>query len=173
MRFRTVGNKYDAAFVVVHNPSTSVTIPVGAPCFFIMNGTSDGLDVQNANAAAGAGQEFVAGVVSTPTGLAPGAFGEAQVYGLCQYTRIQTATRPTSTDTYNSFTAITVGDIMQVVTLTGVDAFSRSGAGSATAIVHNVVAVGVYTSTASQSSSFDTTSRTAITTSLRTFLRIM
>lgn len=173
MRFRTVGNKYDAAYVVVRNASSTITIPAGAPVFYIINGTNDGLDVQNANAAAGAGQETIAGVVVTNGGIAPNQYGEAQVYGICQQTRVVTATRPASTDSYNSFTAITIFDILAVNTLTSVDAFSRSGAGSATAIVHNVIAAQAYTSTASQSSSFDTTSRTAITTSLKTFLRIM
>lgn len=173
MRFKMVGNKYDAAFVVVKNPSTSVTIPQGAPAFFIINGTDDGLSVQNATAAAGAGQVFLAGVVATPGGLPPGFIGEAQVYGLCPNTRVVTITRPTSTDTYNSVTAIVVGDIMQVNTLASADAFSRSAAGSASAILWNVNAAQAYTSTASQSSSFDTTSRTAITTMLKTFLRIM
>jgi hypothetical protein len=178
MRFKVVGNKYDAAFVVVHNPSTTVPIRSGGPCFFIMNGTNDGLDVQSANAAAGAGQVFFAGVVAGPD-LAPGAYGEAQVYGICQNTRIVTITRPASTDSYNSVTAILTGNILQVNTLSGanasdnIDAFSRSGAGSASAILWNIVAAQSYTSTASQSSSFDTTSRTAITTSLKSFLRFM
>lgn len=173
MRFKTVGNKLDAAFIVVFNPSTTVTIPVGAPVFAIMNGTNDGLAVQNANAAAGAGQEFNMGIVATPTGLPPQTYGEAQVFGLCQYTRVATATRAASTDSYNSFTAIVVGDIMQVNTLTSADAISRSAAGSASAIMHNIIVAQAYTSTASQSSSFDTTSRTVITTALKTFLRLM
>lgn len=173
MRFKTVGNKYDAAFVVVYNPSTTVTIPVGAPVFFIMNGTNDGLAVQNATAAAGAGQVFLGGIVATPTGLPPQSYGEAQVYGICQYTRVVTITRAASTDSYNSVTAIVVGDVMQINTLASADAVSRSAAGAATANIANILAAQAYTSTASQSSSFDTTSRTAVTTALKTFLRCM
>lgn len=177
MRFRTVGNKYDAAYVVVRNSLTqtnSTIIPQGAPVFFVLNGTNDGLDVTNAQAAAGAGQEAIAGVLVSPsTGLLQSQYGEAQVFGICQSTRVITFTRTTSTDSYISQTAISPFDIMQVNTLAGIDAFSRSGAGSATAIVHNVIAAASYTSTASQSSSFDTTSRTAIVTALKTFLRIL
>jgi len=173
MRFRTVGNKYDAAYIVVHNSLTAKTIPQGAPVFLILNGTNDGLDIRDANAAAGAGQEAVAGIVVTNGGIAPLAYGEAQVFGLCQSTRIVTATRTTSTDSYNSFTAILPFDIMAINTLTGVDAVSRSAAGSATAIVHNIINVASYTSTASQSSSFDTTSRTAIIATQKTFLRLL
>jgi hypothetical protein len=62
---------------------------------------------------------------------------------------------------------------MQINTLTSVNAISRSAAGAATAILPNIFAAAAYTSTASQSSSFDTTSRTAITTMLKTFLRIL
>jgi hypothetical protein len=173
MRFRTVGNKYDVAFVVVRNSLTAKTMPQGAPVFYVMNGTNDGLDVTDANTAAGAGEEMIAGIVGTNGGIPPNQYGEAQVFGLCQSTRVVTFTRTTSTDSYNSFTAIATFDIYQVNTLTGVDAVSRSGAGSKTAAVHNILAVQAYTSTASQSSSFDTTSRTAVTTTLKTFLRIL
>ena len=170
MRFRTVGNKYDVGFIVVRN-SLSSTIPSGSPVFFVMNGTNDGLDVTTANAAAGAGQEFLAGILIGD--LAASAYGEAQVYGICQNTRVVTFTRTASTDSYNSATAIVVGDVMQINTLTSVNAISRSAAGAATAILPNIFAAAAYTSTASQSSSFDTTSRTAITTMLKTFLRIL
>lgn len=168
-----VGNKYDAAFVVVRN-SLTVSIPQGAPVFFALNGTNDGLDVTNANTVgSAAGQEAIAGIVATPGGLLPNGYGEAQVYGICQTTRVVTATRTTSTDSYNSFAAVATFDILQINTLSGVDGLSRSGAGSVTANLHNMLAAQAYTSTASQSSSFDTTSRTAIVASLRTFLRIM
>jgi len=177
MRFKTVGNKYDAAFIVVRN-ADNYDIPIGAPIFFVMNGTNDGIDVKGANASAGANQEFFAGIVAAPSGpnlsvLAQKGYGESQVFGLCQNTRVVTATRAASTDSYNSFTAIVVGDVLQINTLTGADAVSRSAAGAATAILPNIIAAQAYTSTASQSSSFDTTSRTAITTALKTFLRAM
>lgn len=177
MRFKTVGNKYDVAFIVVRN-STAVDIPIGAPVFFTMNGTNDGVDIIRAVDAAGAKQEFFAGIVAAPSGpnlsvVAAGAYAEAQVFGLCQQTRIVTITRAASTDSYNSVTAIVVGDVMQINTLTSADAVSRSAAGAATAILPNIIAAQAYTSTASQSSSFDTTSRTAVVTSLKTFLRAM
>lgn len=171
MRFHLVGNKADTAFIVVRNSSSSIDIPLGAPVFFTMNGTNDGLDVINANSAAGAKQEFFAGIsasIITATN-----YGEAQVFGLCNTTRIVTITRAASTDSYNSVTAIVVGDVMQINTLTSADAISRSAAGAATAALPNIIAAQSYSSTASQSSSFDTTSRTAITTTLKTFLRCM
>lgn len=177
MRFKQVGNKYDAAFIVVRN-SSAADIPLGAPLFFTMNGTNDGIDIIGANAAAGAKQEFFAGIAAAPSSpssnvIAAGLYGESQVFGLCQNTRVVTITRAASTDSYNSVTAIVVGDVMQINTLTGADAISRSAAGAATAILPNIIAAQSYSSTASQSSSFDTTSRTAITTSLKTFIRAM
>ncbi len=172
MRFKTVGNKYDAAFIVVRNSMSTKTIPTGAPVFFALNGTNDGLDVTDAQTAAGAGEEAIAGVLVTQN-FAPNAYGEAQVFGICGQTRIVNGSRASSTDSYNSFTAIIPFDILTPNTLAGIDAFSRSGAGSKSAAVHNVLAVQSYTSTASQSSSFDTTSRTVITTTLKTFLRLM
>jgi len=170
MRFKQVGNKADTAFIVIRN-SEATDLPLGAPCFFTMNGTNDGLDIIDATSAAGAKQGFFAGI--TASIILAGQFGEAQVFGLCQNTRVATITRAASTDSYNSVTAILVGDIMAINTLTLADAISRSGAGSATAALFNIVAAQSYSSTASQSSSFDTTSRTAITTYLKTFLRAM
>lgn len=170
MRFKQVGNKADAVSIVVRN-SGATDIPLGAPVFFTMNGTNDGLDIIGANAAAGAKQGFCGGIALAV--IPAGANGEAQVYGICLNTRVVTITRPASTDTYNSVTAIVVGDVMAINTLSGADAISRSAAGAATALIPNIVAAQAYTSTASQSSSFDTTSRTAITTMLRTFLRLM
>lgn len=177
MRFKTVGNKYDSAFIVVRN-ADAYDIPLGAPLFFVMNGTNDGLDVVGANVAAGAKQEFFAGIAVAPSSpnsnvIAQNRHGEAQVFGLCQNTRVVTITRAASTDSYNSVTAIVVGDVMQINTLSSVDAISRSAAGAATAILPNIIAAQAYTSTASQSSSFDTTSRTAITTALKSFIRAM
>lgn len=170
MRFKQVGNKADTVFIVVRNADAN-DIPMGAPVFFTMNGTNDGVDVIDATSAAGAKQEFFAGIAGTI--IPQNSFGECQVFGLCQNTRVVTITRAASTDSYNSVTAIVVGDVMQINTLTSVDAVSRSAAGAATAILPNIIAAQAYTSTASQSSSFDTTSRTAITTYLKTFIRAM
>jgi len=169
-RFKQVGNKADTAFIVVRN-SLAVDIPLGAPVFFVMNGTNDGVDVVNAVTAAGAKQGFFAGI--TGGVLAAGQYGEAQVFGICNKTRVATFTRAASTDSYVSMTAIVLGDVMAINTLTDANAISRSAAGAATALCPNIIAVEAYTSTASQSSSFDTTSRTVITTYIKTFLRAM
>lgn len=170
MRYHQVGNKADTAFIVVRN-SLTVDFPLGSPLFFVMNGTNDGLDVVNAVTAAGAKQEFLAGIASSI--IAAGLYGESQVFGICPNTRVATNSRAASTDSYNSMTAIVVGDVMQINTLTDANAISRSAAGAATAALPNIIAAQAYTSTASQSSSFDTTSRTVITTMLKTFLRCM
>lgn len=143
MRFKTVGNKTDKAFIVIKNDSATQTIPNGAPCYFQMNNTNNqssdnGLAVINANAAAGVGQNFFAGVVASEqqagagnVGIAPGSVGEAQVYGFCQSLRLIRQTRATSTDSYASAASNNIGDWLVPMTNSGgvttYDAYSDIG----------------------------------------------
>jgi hypothetical protein len=123
MRFKTVGNKVDKAFVVVRNPSSTVTIPFGAPCYFTMTATGQlGVDVQNCNSAAGVGQNFFAGVVSDggqagagALGLGPGLYGEAQVFGFVQSLRIIAQTRASSSASFSTASGA-IGDILKPLT---------------------------------------------------------
>lgn len=133
MRFKQVGNKADSAFIVVKNNATP-SIPVGAPVYFAMNGTDDGLAVQNANTSAGVNQIFFAGVLSAVQqggagnlSLATNFFGEAQVWGLCQTVRIVRQTRATSTDTFPTTSSLAVGVILVPSTVSALDAFTDSG----------------------------------------------
>lgn len=125
MRFKTVGNKVDKAFIVIRNPSTTVTIPNGAPCYFTMAATgstntppSIGVDVQNTASATGVGQNFFAGVVSAevqqgagPAGIAPGMYGEAQVWGFVQSLRLVAQTRASSSASFSTSSGA-IGDIL-------------------------------------------------------------
>jgi hypothetical protein len=125
MRFKTVGNKVDKAFIVVRNPSSTVTIPFGAPCYFTMTATGQlGVDVQNCNSAAGVGQQFFAGIVADggqagagSLGLSPGQYGEAQVYGFVQSLRIIAQTRASSSASFSTASGA-IGDILQPLTAT-------------------------------------------------------
>jgi hypothetical protein len=131
MRFKTVGNKVDKAFIVIRNPSSSVTIPIGAPCYFTMgsSGTTNipptiGIDVQNIASANGVGQSFFAGVVSESQqygagniGLGPGYYGEAQVWGFVQSLRLVAQTRASSSASFSTASG-TIGDILQPLTNT-------------------------------------------------------
>lgn len=126
MRFKTVGNKVDKAFIVVRNPSSTVSIPIGAPCYFTMAATgltntppSIGVDVQNVASAAGVGQSFFAGVVDTSqqygagnAALGPGYYGEAQVWGFVQSLRLVAQTRASSSASFSTASGA-IGDLLQ------------------------------------------------------------
>lgn len=127
MRFMSVGNKADVVYVSVRNVST-YTIPAGAPVFYAMNGTDDGLAVVGANDAGAALQGMFAGFTSRI--LASGATGEAQVYGIVNNVRVLTGTRATPTDPFTTAAAIALGDILNVATAPGQDAMQRNAAGA-------------------------------------------
>jgi hypothetical protein len=119
MRFKTVGNKVDKAFIVIRNPSSTVTIPNGAPCYFTMTATGVlGVDVQDCAAAVGVGQSFFAGIVSAEqqyginSGLPPGAYGEAQVWGFVQSLRLIAQTRAASNSSFTTASGA-IGDFLQ------------------------------------------------------------
>jgi hypothetical protein len=133
MRFKTVGNKVDKAFIVIRNPSSTVTIPNGAPCYFTMAATGStntppslGVDVQNTAAAyavsSGIGQNFFAGVVSSEQqqgagniGIGPGSYGEAQVWGFVQSLRLVAQTRANSSASFSTSSGA-IGDVLQPAT---------------------------------------------------------
>ena len=130
MRFKTVGNKVDKAFIVVRNSSTIITIPNGAPCYFTMaavttNPNTIGLDVQNAaGAAGGAASAFFAGIVSSEmgpggiqSGLGPGLYGEAQVWGFVQSLRLVAQTRASSSASFSTSSG-SIGDLLAPQTST-------------------------------------------------------
>ena len=177
MRFRQVGNKYDLACIVIKNNGTAA-IPTAAPVFLSINGTDDGIAVLNATDAAAAKQNLFAGViVSGSSGpgsslAANGGFGEAQVFGFCQSARLVRMTRAASSDSYASATAIAVGDILQVNTISGVDAFSRNGAGATNTAFPVAVAAQTLASYAGAATTSSDTSL-AVTTTIKVFLRAM
>jgi hypothetical protein len=125
MRFKTVGNKVDKAFIVIANPSSTVTIPMGAPSYFTMVATGRlGVDVQNAASAAGVMQNFFAGIVSDSqqygagnSGLGPGLYGEAQVWGFVQSLRLVAQTRASSSASFSTSSG-SIGDLLQPLTNT-------------------------------------------------------
>lgn len=131
MRFKTVGNKVDKAFIVVRNSSTTVTIPNGAPCYFTMaavttNPNTIGIDVSNVASAfavgSGIGQNFFAGIVCSEQqagagnlGLNPGSYGEAQVWGFVQSLRLVAQTRASSSASFSTNSGA-IGDILAPAT---------------------------------------------------------
>lgn len=140
MRFKTVGNKVDKAFIVIRNPSSTVTIPDGAPCYFTMTATGVmGVDVQNTASAAGVGQSFFAGVVSSQVqqgivgGLGPGNYGEAQVWGFVQSLRLVAQTRAASNSSFSTASGA-IGDILQPLTNTVAVSMGTNSTGGTSAV---------------------------------------
>lgn len=103
MRMKTVGNKRDILATVIHNAEATATIQVGMPVCLKLVGDAtgpDGLDVFLPSSAhtQNAGNEFtnLYGICVTPGGIAPGQYGEAQVFGFCPDIAFTSATRSAS-----------------------------------------------------------------------------
>ena len=181
MRLGIIGkDKAEKVFVVVHNNEATADFINGQAVAYDVAGTVPGNDAKLPATIGGGSPPFLVGVIGNTTplsgtnagllGVPNGQFGLIQVYGFCQYTQIVRQTRAASTDSFQSNVAIAVGDIM--VATTNVNGLTRSGASSISAAVFNIVA---WESFASFSSSASATSdtRTAITTAVKTFLRLM
>ena len=144
------GNKPVRARSKIRNAETSITILKGSPSFYKMNATNDGFDALSAEAIAAANQGFFAGIAMQD--IAPGKIRETQVHGVCSYTRVVTATRPTTTDAWVSYPAGVLGDVLAVSSGAGIQALVRVGAGSSN--VFPAFALGVaYASATTQASS--------------------
>jgi len=64
--------------------------------------------------------------------IAAGGRGQAMAYGFFQEARIIKMTRAATTDIFASYSAGAIGDVLDFLTVTGVQALTRSGAGAAT-----------------------------------------
>jgi hypothetical protein len=170
MRFKMVGNKQDVAAVVVKNNGTAA-IGRGVPVFYQFNGTDDGLAVVIATTAAAAQQNCFAGI-TLQTLAANGGYGEAQIFGLCNYAKILKTARAASTDSYTSSSAIAIGDVLQINTVAGIDAVMRNAAGATALTMPCIVAAETIASAAASAS---TTSDTTVTngTTMKVFLRAL
>jgi len=180
MRFKTVGNKVDKAFVVVRNSSTTITIPNGAPCYFTMaavttNPNTIGLDVQNAaGAGAGAASQFFAGIVSSEQqqgagnlGLGPGSYGEAQVWGFVQSLRLVAQTRASSSASFSTSSG-SIGDLLQPQTSTvAVTQYLNSSATTAVTLSYDAYSdIGSLPTAYSVSGSYASASATNVSNSV-------
>lgn len=135
MRFKVVGSKRDVMAVVVKNKDAN-TIFAGAPLVLQVNGTDDGLAVTTTTNLAAALQSNFFGVAYAD--IVANAYGEAQVFGFNDATRLRVTTRAASTDVWASYPAGGIGDILELVTGTGTaaasisadQAFSNKGSGA-------------------------------------------
>ena len=166
----------------IHNGDT-VSIPVGAPVVLVSNGTNDGIDVvlPTTSNSAQLVQAFKYGVASKT--MAVGDFAEAVVFGVHNNLLLIRQTRASSTNTWNTEAARSVGDYLTVVsnlngfitTVTAIGALTVS-TGTVTVNVQTVWPDAVLMQTlASYASSASATSdtRTAITASVKAFVHLM
>jgi len=160
MRFKVVGSKRDVMAVVIKNKDT-LTMKAGSPAMLQVNATDDGLAVTSScNLAAALLGNFF-GVLYAD--VAANAYGEAQVFGFNDGTRLRVATRAVATsDVWASYPAGAIGDQLQVCTGTGYGAGSTdmdqafSNAGSAAGSVYCKLRLGqTYASATTQASSLN------------------
>jgi hypothetical protein len=175
MRFKQVGNKADLIAVVVRNADT-VAINPGTPVCLNMNGTNDGLDVVLPSTGGATKSHAGAyGVAIAPTGpglqgIPVNGYGEAQIFGVNGAVNLTRQTRASSTNTWNSEASIASYVIMQIDT--SANGFSTVGTQAATQYLPFAIMIQSLASYASSASATSDT-RTAITASVKAFLRII
>lgn len=172
MQFKNLVGRGDAETVcevIVNGESSSIT--VGTPVCYAMDGTDDGSKVVlPATQGATKAHTLVAGIVSEKNlGTTLPKIGLVQRRGYCPVTKLVRATRAATTDSFASQVAVAVGDVLVVDTVA--NALSRTTAGAASAYFAGFVAGESLASVASAASTTSET-RTAITSSIKTFLRL-
>lgn len=145
------GDKPNRARAKVRNAETTITILKGAPMVYNMNGTNDGIDAISVEAVPAAKQGFFAGI--SLQDILPGKIRESLVHGVCEFARILVASRAATTDAWASYAAGATGDILSFISGAGLQAFVRSGAGSASNQFWVAQLVGTYASATTQASS--------------------
>lgn len=96
------GRPVDKTFVAFRNSETTPMLR-GAPVVLAMNGTNDGVDAIHA-VTAGANKCKTNFIGVNSANVAPGAWGLAQVYGLCNFVRASGASSSQSLLVVNSAT---------------------------------------------------------------------
>lgn len=166
MRFKTIGTKRDIMAVTLKNADT-LTIFSGAPVAVAANGTNDGLAGKTYVNLAAALQPLFMGVALAD--IVANAYGEAQMFGFNDSTRVRLTTRAASTDVWASYAAGGIGDVLIPVTGTGAvaasvsadQAFSNSG--SAAYSIYARVRLGqTYASATTQASSIGGSSTASV-----------
>lgn len=168
MRMKAVGSKRDIMATVIRNSDTLI-IKSGSPVFLAVTGTEDGLRCVSSNNLAAALQGNFFGVAYAD--IAVNAFGEAQVFGFNDGTRLRITTRAASTDVWASYPAGGIGDVLVPITGTGTGAGSTSAdqafsnSGSAAATVRALARLGqTYASATTQASSLNASQTASFST---------
>jgi hypothetical protein len=153
----------------LRNAEASAQINRGEPCVYVMNGTNDGKDIVAASTGGAVkSHTLLAGVALED--IAAGKKGRVQISGLCESVTLVRQTRAASTNSYQTYPAVALGDALFVAT--AANGFSRSGAGAANQAQFLMGACDTLASAASQASTSSDTS-TRITSTIKAFLRTM
>jgi hypothetical protein len=163
---KQVGNKPEIMACVVKNADT-VTIPQGAPVVLAFNGTDDGIAVvlpttSTAQKVVG----FQYGVALEAISVS--SYGEAQVFGYCQSLQLFRQTRSDSTGNWASEAARSVGEFLGISS--AINGWVTVASTTAPLPI-GVLAQSLATYASSASATSDT--RTAITASVKAFVRMM
>lgn len=170
MRFQTLSGslgsqKADFHIYTVKN-NDAATISKGAPCILQMTGTDDGVLVCLPSTLPKGVSTLLYGVALSD--IAAAAIGEIQGYGFNRSTLLMRNTRAATTDSWASVSSFDIGLVLYAVSL---NAFSASASiGSALSQAYAVLAETLASLASSASATSDT--RTAISVSCKSFLRI-
>lgn len=176
MKHQTIGPKPQNMWKFVQSVETSVTIKRGAPVVLVTAAASSakfGYGVKSVESLAAAEQGLFFGLATDD--IAPAAFGQT-VFGYVINARIIRMTRAASTDVWASTTAIAVGDVLAINTTAGLQAVSRSGAGSALTNRHAIIAFETFASTTTAASSIVAGADTSLifsTSTMKVFVAFM
>ena len=174
MRFKYTGKGKDDVLVVIKNAETSIAIKSGAPVFLALNGSEDGLQVTSVEAIGEWQYNLFYGF--SIQDILPGAVGEALVFGFCPTIRMLLNTRAAITDDWLSYPAGNTGDILFPVTGPNIQAMSVFSSGQYTQSPFFAALAQSYasgSSTAGDTSTDNTDTRTAILTNLKAFVRAL
>lgn len=116
MRFPTLGDKANFISANVRNDESSATIQPGQPVILAVDGTEDGLAVVLPTSATAARiGAFNFGVATMM--IAPATIGEVQLNGMYGRAAIVLQTRAASTDTWASYAAGAIGNVLHPVSV--------------------------------------------------------
>lgn len=155
MKFQTLGRKPQNGYNHIFNADT-LTIKKGAPCVLdslAANSARFGWGVKSIESLAAAEEGFFMGIATAD--IATKTEGDTIVSGYVGSTRVLINSRSASTAVWPSTTGILIGDLLDYITVVGVQAVSRVGAGSALSAANEVPlqAFESYGSTTTQASS--------------------
>lgn len=120
----------EQVYIIVKNDNAA-TIVRGTPVYFVMDGTDDGLAVDNPSVGgATKATSFFAGLI--PRDLPSGEEGLSQVYGMVDALLLTRQTRAASTDSYASAASVGVGNRLNVETVGNGMSVSDAGVASVT-----------------------------------------